>query len=68
MSSPPEEQPAKARLLHGLGPEITVPDWSEENPPTPDQWLDWFDRQTREARLIIVAFHLDLDNQARLRW
>lgn len=55
----------KMRLLGGRGPEITVPEWFE-NPegPTPEEWVDWFLVQSRDAQLIIAAFHIDNERAA----
>lgn len=53
-----------ARLRRGKGPEITVPDWWDEMTPSPEQWLEWFLVQSREAQLVLAEFHLD--NEQRL--
>lgn len=54
----------KVRLLNGLGPEVTVPDWwKAEVPPSPEMWLDWFLKQNYQAQLIITSFHLDVERR-----
>ena len=49
------------RLNDGTGPEVTVPEWADEN-PTPEQWLDWLLEQSRDAQLAISEFHLAMDD------
>jgi hypothetical protein len=49
------------RLLNGEGPEITVPPWANQPAPTPEQWLHWFDQQSREAQLVIAEYHIHIE-------
>jgi hypothetical protein len=49
------------RLLNGEGPEVTVPDWRTDSTPAPDEWLDWFLVQSREAQIVIATYHLDVE-------
>lgn len=53
----------KVRLLNGNGPEVTLPEWADDVMPTPAQWLDWFQAQSREAQLVIAEYHLDTEHQ-----
>jgi hypothetical protein len=51
------------RLANGEGPEITLPEWHERT-PTPDEWIDWFGQQSREAQRHIVAYNLAAEQYA----
>lgn len=53
--------PEMMRLKNGEGPEVTVPDWVNHEQPTPEQWLDWFGAQSRQAQLVIAEYHLETE-------
>ena len=52
------------RLLDGRGPEVTLPDYWSVRDPTPPEWVDWFLEQSREAQLVIAAYHLETERNA----
>lgn len=53
--------PETVRLQNGQGAEVTVPEWAGDT-PTPEQWVDWFLIQSREAQEQIAMFHLATDH------